>query len=291
MCQLLGVSFSEPKPFNKLFAEFRKRGESNPHAWGVAYWAGDGHGPAVIREARAANESPLAAALAAAPIPATVVVGHVRLGTTSGKWSLKSTANAHPFLFRVGEVDWAGAHNGYIRRAAPVLRRPEGTTDSEAFFCALADELETSKVKLTEEKMDVICRVAGKYKDSGKLNFLLSDGENLFFSANHPATVGGLYFREVKRSGQRALIVATRPLFTEEGWEEAEPGWLYVAKEGRVVKKRRIVPVFDGKTQLTMFAREEGPRAAVTPAGKRRYRSYIDYWEEQVAKKKAANYH
>ncbi|WP_338835944.1 class II glutamine amidotransferase [Neomoorella thermoacetica] len=291
MCQLLGVSYSEPKPFNKLFAEFRKRGESNPHAWGVAYWAGDGHGPAVIREARTANESPLAAALASAPVPAMVIVGHVRLGTTSGKWSLRSTANAHPFLFRVGEADWAGAHNGYIRGIGPTVHHPVGTTDSEAFFCAVADELELSKAKLTEEKMDAVCRAAGKYQNSGKLNFLLSDGENLFFSANHPATVGGLYFREIKRSGQRALIVATRPLFTDEGWKEAEPGWLYVAREGRVVKKRRILPVFTGKTQLTMFAREEGPRAAVTPAGKRRYRSYIDYWEDQVAKKRAANYH
>ncbi|KYH33241.1 hypothetical protein MOMUL_10250 [Moorella mulderi DSM 14980] len=220
-----------------------------------------------------------------------MVIGHVRLGTTSGKWSLRSTTNAHPFLFRVGEADWAGAHNGYIRMGSPTFRRPEGTTDSEAFFCAMADELETSKAKLTEEKMDAVCRVAGKYQNSGKLNFLLSDGENLFFSANHPAAAGGLYFREVKRSDQRALIVATRPLFTEEGWEEAKPGWLYVAREGRVVKKRRIVPAFAGKTQLTMFAREEEPRAAASQERKRRYRSYIDYWEEQVAKKKVANCH
>ncbi|MGB9782613.1 MAG: class II glutamine amidotransferase [Moorellaceae bacterium] len=290
MCQLLGINFSEPRPFNRLFAEFRKRGESNPHAWGIAYWTGDGHGPAIIREARAAHESPLAAALASDPIPAVTVIGHVRLGTTSGEWSLRSTANAHPFLFRVGETDWVGAHNGYVRRAEPRFRRPEGTTDSEAFFCILADELEISKPLLVEDKMEVICRVAGKFTHSGKLNFLLSDGTYLFFSANHRAEAGGLYFRGVERSGQRALVVATRPLFTDRGWEKAEPGWLYVAKDGRVVKKRLIVPIFTGSAVL--FREKQGVRPSVE--GVYRHRSYIDYLEEEInrsKRKQVANFH
>jgi len=224
------------------------------------------------------------------PVPAVVVIGHVRFGTTSGEWSLRSTANAHPFLFRVGETDWAGAHNGYVRRAEPRFRRPEGTTDSEALFCVLADEMEAERPLTLEEKMDVVCRVAGGFAHSGKLNFLLSDGTHLFFSANHRAEAGGLYFREAERSGRRALVVATRPLFTDRGWEKAEPGWLYAARDGRVVRKRMVAPAFAGSAVLPREKRGVKPFAEEVY----RHRSYIDYLEEQINRskgKQAVNFH
>lgn len=267
MCQLLGVSYSKPTPFNRLFAEFRKRGEHNPHAWGVAYWVGDGRGPAVVREARAAHESPLAAALASSQIPAVTVVAHVRLGTTVGEGSLRSTANAHPFLFRVNGRDWAGAHNGYLRGVAPLERRPEGNTDSEAFFCRVADELEAAG---PGEETGVVAALAGEYARAGKLNFLLSDGERLFFFASHPASTGGLYFLEAGHRGVSAVVVATRPLFTGEGWREAEPGRLYVARSGRVVGSRAVRKAFYAVAQ----------RAAGLPSG--RHLSYIDYLEAEL---------
>jgi len=264
MCQLLGISYSKPTPFNRLFAEFRKRGEHNPHAWGVAYWPSDGRGPAVVREARAAHESPLAAALASSQIPAVTVVAHVRFGTTAGEGSLRSTANAHPFLFRANGRDWAGAHNGYLRGVAPLERRPEGTTDSEAFFCRVADELEIAG---PEEEARIVAELAGEYAGAGKLNFLLSDGERLFFFAGHPASAGGLYFLEAAHRGVRAVAVATKPLFTGEGWREAEPGRLYVARGGRVVESRAVRGAF----------RTVAWRAPGMPSG--RHLSYIDYLE------------
>lgn len=276
MCQLLGVSHEKPTPWNGLFAEFRKRGASNPHAWGAAWWAGDGRGPAVVREARPAHESPLAAALAAAETPAVAAVAHVRYGTTPGEGSLKATANAHPFLYRIAGRDWAFAHNGWLRAVRPApFRRPEGTTDSEEFFALLADALEAAAWKGVPPE-ETMAAEAARHARRGKLNFAASDGEALYFHASAPGT---LWWRPARGRGSAALVVATQPLFTEKGWLPAEPGTVYVARRGRLARKVRAEAA----------RRAEEARQAAAPGARRigslkvpGRRTLIDWLEEEV---------
>lgn len=290
MCQLLGISYNKPTCFNDIFNEFSKRGERNPDAWGLAYWTGDGCGPAVVREARAAHQSPLAAAIARSKTPATTVIAHVRAATTAGAWSKKATTNAHPFIFGVPMVglksrrEWVFAHNGYVRIAAlPLWRRVEGSTDSERFFAVLADKLAATKGG-PHDTFDTIAGTAAFYAKSGRLNFLASDGETLYFHASHAAVSGGLYYMESATKGKKAVVVATRPLFTNAGWVPAVPGVLYAANAGKIVRKEKAV---ERNAKIVWFE-PSLPKAPKAPKAQERHMSYIDYLEaETVPRQKA----
>lgn len=308
MCQLLGFSAEKPVGFTAVFREFRKRAAENPHAWGIALWSGDGRGPLVIRDPRPADKSPAAALLASNRVPGKTLVAHIRLGTTRGEGSLRTVTNAHPFCANVGGEDWAFAHNGFVSGAhESAWHQPHGTTDSERVFSALVRELRLAKAWSREERIGAIKRVAREYAGRGKLNFLLSDGEDLHFFANAPGT---LHYREMRNggSGTRVVLVATRPI-GKGLWKPCAAGVLYTASGGAVVRQDCIT----AEEYVPKSRRQTESRAVLVPAfsedvsdwrlyeqlswneirkitvPKRsaafgRHRSYIDYLEEEVAK-------
>ncbi|WP_051276692.1 class II glutamine amidotransferase [Desulfovirgula thermocuniculi] len=238
MCQLLGFCAEKPVSFARVFREFRKGAASNPHAWGIALWRGDGRGPLVVREPRSAGESPLAALLAANPVPGTVLVAHIRYGTTGGRDSLTTVTNAHPFVARVGDRDWAFAHNGSVPGlAGTVWHQPHGTTDSERAFSFLVGELLHAGPAAGGGGFGAVARAAREAARRGKFNFLLSDGKTLYFFSNRAGT---LYYREARCGGRvPAVVVATRPLGGAR-WRPCEPGVLYAAASGAVVAAEAV---------------------------------------------------
>lgn len=305
MCQLLGFSAEKPVGFSAVFREFRKRAAENPHAWGIALWSGDGRGPLVIRDPRPADKSPAAALLASKRVPGKTLIAHIRLGTTRGEGSLKTVTNAHPFCANIDGEDWAFAHNGFVSGVYENFwYRPHGTTDSEKVFGMLVRELHLTKALNREEKVKVIKRVAREHAGKGKLNFLLSDGEDLYFFSNAPGT---LHYREMRngKNGTRVVLVATRPI-GKGSWKPCETGTLYTAHKGIVVrqdhvtveeyapKSRRqtesravLAPAFsedvsDWRLYEQMSWSEIRKVTKAFPRG--RHKSYIDYIEEELEK-------
>jgi glutamine amidotransferase len=234
VCQLLGFSANRiVKDLSAEIMEFRTRAASNPHAWGMAAWTETAGGPLVVRDPHRMDMSPAAALLAG--IQARALVAHIRYGTVV---PLDSVTNAHPFVARVAGKDWAFAHNGFLNGVKETgvspAYSPIGNTDSEAFFSVLVDRLAQGGSRAM-----AVASVAREYAGRGKLNFLLSDGDEFYFFSNHQ---GGLHYK----AARDAVYVATVPVGSRAGWRTAAPGTLYVvAERGRIVGE---VAVEDGET-------------------------------------------
>jgi glutamine amidotransferase len=226
MCQLFGFSYNGVNTdFSDKFMEFRSRGKHNPHAWGAALWTDTAHGPLVVRDPHPANTSRAAALIAS--LEARTLIAHVRYGTAK---PLDSVVNAHPFVANVGGKDWAFAHNGFLRGVEEAAEfainyAPVGTTDSEQFFSVLVDCLHNEKSRAA-----AVASAVRKYAGAGKLNFLLSNGEEFYFFSNHH---GGLHYKATKN----AVYVATVPLGDRTNWFLATPGTLYVVEHGKITAK------------------------------------------------------
>lgn len=222
MCQLFGFSSQKPVGFRKEWNEFIGRSNDNPHAWGASLWPDLDAGPMTVREPRQANRSYAASMIG--KLKGYALVGHIRYGTVK---PLASVVNAHPFTAFIKGEDWSLAHNGFLRDVDndaefSMVYVPNGTTDSEAFFACLVDAIATHNRKLT-----AIAATTKKYAKSGKLNFLLSNGKELYWFSNHD----GLWFKE----NAGVVAVATKPLGGTQGWVQSKPGTMCAAMRGEIV--------------------------------------------------------
>jgi len=145
------------------------------------------------------------------------------------------------------------AHNGDLKDYFPRLHThylPVGSTDSERAFCWLMQELAKSHAgtpsvaELTLTLRELVPQVAR----FGNFNFLLSNGEALwahcstnlhYLVRQHPfaqATLADhdwtVNFAEVNQPGDRAAVIVTTPLTTNEQWTAFQPGELKVFVDG-----------------------------------------------------------
>ena len=250
MCQLLGLNCATPTDASFSFTGFcRRGGGTDEHAdgWGIAFYEGRGLRHFVDHES-AAN-SRMAAFLQTYPLKSKNIIAHVRKATV-GEVSLE---NAHPFVRELWGRHWVFAHNGDLKDYFPRLHThylPVGSTDSERAFCWLMQELAKSHAgtpsvaELTLTLRELVPQVA-KY---GTFNFLLSNGEALwahcstklhYLVRQHPFAQATLVdqdwtvnFAELNQPGDRAAVVVTTPLTTNEQWTAFAPGELKVFVDG-----------------------------------------------------------
>ncbi|MEW5953278.1 MAG: class II glutamine amidotransferase [Bacillota bacterium] len=221
MCQMLGLSYVVPTPWGKVWNIFRRRAESNPHGWGVAF--GDSNGLAVVKEPVRADTSPLAAVFGRTTPPASVMIGHIRF-LTRGRTAL---VNTHPFVVRVNDRDWAMVHNGSLHGYGYDARQ-QGETDSEAFFLRLTDQLfmvDSADPYTTAEVVAGEARRAGR---CGKLNIILTDGKCLYVHTNAPGTLHRL-------QSPKGILFCTQPLNAQRGWLSVEPYRVHVYRAGEFI--------------------------------------------------------
>jgi predicted glutamine amidotransferase len=257
VCELLGVSVAPAGQLGVYFHQFRPRADENQEGWGVAWW--DDGWPRLVKEPARADESELAAELAADPPTGTMFIVHVRAATI-GDVVLENT---HPFAAAAIGRDWAFAHNGTVKD----LERLDtghfvqaGATDSEQSFHHLLTALE----RLGSRDDDSIARqvlATGRQLSShdSLVNFLLSDGRTLFayhdghktlhFIEKRAADLGEIGmsdddYRLALRLGddpdERAVVVASVPLTDEPGWQKLEAGEFLVIRDGVVAE--RVAP-------------------------------------------------
>jgi predicted glutamine amidotransferase len=142
MCQLFAINSNAPSAVTFSFTGFSARGgQTGEHAdgWGMAFH-GKG-GCRVFLDDTPASRSPLAAFLREHPIRATSVLAHIRKATQGAV----QLSNCHPFQRQWRGRQWAFCHNGDLKFFEPWLdarHQPIGSTDSEAAFCWLLQQLD-----------------------------------------------------------------------------------------------------------------------------------------------------
>jgi glutamine amidotransferase len=179
MCELLGMVFNLPVRPNISFRGFRRRGKTNPHGWGIAFYPDES--AQIIKEPIKAKHSLLSKFLQDyQEIKSKILVGHVRL-TSVG---IKSHKNTHPFQRELGGKDYVFAHNGTLTNYKNLeLGRfnPIGETDSEHTFCYLLNLIETRGIKKWNNiGFDWLAEKLERINQYGNFNCIFSDGKFLF---------------------------------------------------------------------------------------------------------------
>ena len=111
---------------------------------------------------------------------ALVSIAHIRK-TTRGVVALE---NCSPFSRRWGGQAWLFAHNGDLQGAIPLADRylPDGSTDSEAAFCWILEQLDHSGVDSNDAAavFEQLHHCAAQLAERGTFNALISNGQWLF---------------------------------------------------------------------------------------------------------------
>src|SRR6185312_629118 len=232
MCQLLGLNCKTPTDATFSFTGFCQRGGLTDHhadGWGIAFF--EGRGLRHFVDHQSAVESPVAELIRRYPIKSRNIVAHVRKAT-QGDVSLQNAdlKDYHPRL-----------HGSF---------HPVGTTDSERAFCWLMQELAKSHAGLPSvaELTLTLHELVPQIRRYGAFNFLLSNGEALWAHAStslfylvrqYPfahATLSdqdlSVNFADINSPEDRAAVVVTTPLTSNETWTAFAPSELKVFVDG-----------------------------------------------------------
>jgi len=264
MCQLLGLSSSDPVRLTFDWKSFAMRGSQqggNPDGWGVAYY--EGVDVTLLREPAPAADSSMVQFLDSHAPRSNLIISHIRRATY-GELKL---SNTQPFQRVLGGHTHVFAHNGFVppvkMSCTSSWLTPQGDTDSEQLFCRLLGNLEplwgSGGVPDFEKRYDVVKRFALEIMERGASNFLYSDGVNLFAHGHRHTIPGddvsdepGLYVSTYQSKtgsdmaipcqGLRAegicshqALVATLPL-SEHDWEPLQAGEIACFEQGRRIR-------------------------------------------------------
>lgn len=263
MCQLLGMNCNSPAAISFSFEGFSARGggtDEHKDGWGIAFYRGAGcqlftdHLPSIM--------SPLAELLKRNPIKSKNIIAHIRKAT-QGPTVLENT---HPFVRELWGQYWTFAHNGDLKNLAPVAQgqfHPVGETDSEGAFCHMMNTLhmrfrDRGATPPLAELFDAIMDLAREISQYGVFNFMLSNGEVLFaHCSTHLYHIGRSYpfstaklidcdvaidFSEHNHRDDRMVVIATKPLTSNEIWTAFRPGELKMFAEGQIAEQACATP-------------------------------------------------
>lgn len=239
MCELFGMSASQPIPIQRELSEFRLRGglvADNPDGWGLAWWD---HGNfELAKEPRPAFRSTLFEDIAST-LHASLAIAHVRKANFP---PVNTLNNTHPFQRTCCGKGWVFAHNGLVPGIVPMedsntrqVCRPGGETDSEYAFCHLLSHIshqfhDTSRNDITTS-FPILATASEMIASHGKFNFLMSDGDYLI-AYGHDR----LHYLEQCAAATASVMIATEPLSADEDWIPFAAGELRIYHAGRLVR-------------------------------------------------------
>lgn len=264
MCELLGMSANVPTDIVFSFTGLMQRGGSTgPHrdGWGIGFY--EGKGIRLFRDPEASARSRVAELIQSYPIKSTNVIGHIRQANV-GEINL---ANTHPFIREMWGENWCFAHNGQLTGATPeqllaengvsrpvsALYQPVGTTDSEASFCHLLNQLrlrfdQPPGINALLPELVACCE---RFRQLGVFNCLLSNGDWLFSYCSSKlahitrrAPFGAATLKDADVTvdfhaettpNDIVTVIATEPLTSNESWQLYAPGEWRLWKNGETL--------------------------------------------------------
>lgn len=251
MCELLGMTANVPTDICFSFSGLMQRSgltDNHRDGWGIAFY--EGRGVRTFRDSNPGVQSEIARLVENYPIKSCLVISHIRKANR-GRVCLENT---HPFERELWGQHWSFAHNGQLRgikKKKLKFYRPVGSTDSEYAFCWLMDQLRRHYSKKIVRNISFFRYIQKRLMDLqklGVLNVLFGDSQYLYaFSSKkmcwltRKAPFGkvrltdkevAVDFKKVTTDKDIVTIIATRPLTSNEVWQEMEKGRLYVFSKG-----------------------------------------------------------
>ncbi|GAC1410908.1 MAG: class II glutamine amidotransferase [Burkholderiaceae bacterium] len=257
------MNCNTPAAISFSFEGFSARGggtDEHKDGWGIAFYQGAGcqlftdHLPSIT--------SPIAQLIKRNPIKSKNIIAHIRKAT-QGPIVLE---NSHPFMRELWGQYWTFAHNGDLQNFKPeglAQFHPVGATDSERAFCHMMNTLRlrfpghTAAPALPAlfEAIADLARDIGQY---GVFNFMLSNGDVLFahcstslhrISRSYPFSTAKLIdcdiaidFSEHNHRHDRMVVIATKPLTSNETWTAFRPGELKMFADGQIAAQAGAAP-------------------------------------------------
>ncbi|ERP31463.1 class II glutamine amidotransferase [Chitinivibrio alkaliphilus] len=252
MCQLLGMSANTPTDIRFSFSGLRVRGgERGPHRDGYGLCLYRQRGVQAFHDFLPASQSDLAVLLERLPIKADVALGHIRQANVG----VVSLVNTHPFIREWRGRYWSFAHNGQFRGSKGLPQTyytPVGTTDSEAGFCWIMNQLRALARPPGEKRLCTLLHQFFQDLDTrGIFNAMLTDGDRFFtycskslywITRRAPFGQAKLVDRDMMVDFSRettprdvVTLIATEPLTEDEAWTAMQPGELILWKNGEIV--------------------------------------------------------
>ena len=256
MCELLALNANTPTDMGFSFRGLSRRGgATGEHAdgWGLASFTPDGSGLNLIREDAPAAFSALADQLADRSPKALVSIAHIRKATQG----VVNLENCHPFSRTWQGQRWVFAHNGDLKGDidSGESYRPLGSTDSEAAFCWILQQLDQVNADPNEptELFTLLNSCAGQLAQRGTFNALISNGQWLFATATTrlhwltrraPFTTATLADADLKidfsaltNASDVVTILSTEPLTRDEQWQGFAVGESMLLIEGEIAHR------------------------------------------------------
>lgn len=178
MCELYGISNSTPGKAVSGLHRFAEHSCRNPHGWGIAFYR---DGEAILAKM---PEKALASKTyyqLAESVESDVIISHIRKASLGEKHE----RNCHPFTHHLDGRNWVFAHNGHVDGITQ-HPRAKGETDSESVFHMLLDHLRGSVDTVTGLQQGITSLFEEyEFGRQIRLNFLLSDGVNLYAFSHH----------------------------------------------------------------------------------------------------------
>jgi glutamine amidotransferase len=251
MCELLGISSSQPTGWREVLCPFRLRGggtADNPDGWGLAYREDGGF--QLRKQPTPAVRSRLFLALCDS-VRSDLVVAHVRKARLP---PVNAYRNTHPFKRVCCARQWVFAHNGLVPEVIGEelsnpsrVCRPTGATDSEHAFCrvlgVIAEQFTRARPDAPASWFEAVASVSEVVASHGKFNFLMSDGAYLI-AYGHDRLHHLQHLAPRTRGATRAdiTLIATEPFTADEGWRRFEPGELRIYRLGRLIDRIKTAP-------------------------------------------------
>lgn len=277
MCQLLGMNCNTPTDIVFSFEGFRLRGgltDSHADGFGIAFF--EGHGVRLLQDDKPCAHSPVADLVQKYQIKSENVIAHIRKAT-QGQVHL---VNTHPFVREIWGEYWVFAHNGNLQKFninSGEFFNPVGTTDSEAAFCYLLEQLrQRFRYKPKDKELfAAITEITHELRQYGLFNYMLSNGDwliahasTLLFYIIRQAPFGeaalvdedvSIDFSAVTTPFDRVAVITTLPLTCNEKWEQLAVNELIMFRQGEIVMRDCKQPAqFMSIEQGLTIARQAG---------------------------------
>lgn len=250
MCRMAGIIANKEVDFyfslSTATNSLRNQSRRNPDGWGIGYF--EAHTPKVIKSSQAAFKSEQFVELSQ-DIKSRIIISHVRYASVGSV----NNRNSHPFVYK----NWIFAHNGTLEKEA--LRKmikeeyiadlTSDGIDSELYFRYVIQNIEETG-DIIEGIKKAVNKVLSKAYRYGA-NFIMSDGERLYafkyenplnLLKRHPKTPvyyqskeTGVLMESKRLSNEKAVIIASEKITTDEEWQTISDGELVIADFEKII--------------------------------------------------------